>query len=156
MKVAFIYGLAFGSIIALCIANLAYGGEALKLRKFNFEVGRYMDNSRDGYITTALPNETLDMRPKIDFDFDFYCTMYDEFCVYLNQNVIGKSTSHQYRYVSWVLEGGFSFRNVDFFYWHQSQHGLESNPNLGRYPNENVAGIRLKLWDKPRSRGWDW
>jgi hypothetical protein len=144
--IAVTVGLFFGA----CAAS----AETMVLRKFNFELSKYSDTSRDGYILVEKPKERLEMRPKIDFEWDFYCTTYDEFCFYLNQSVIGKSTTAQYRYVSWILEGGFSFKNVDFFYWHQSQHSLEAYALGGKYPNENSLGVRLKLVNHPR-RGWE-
>jgi hypothetical protein len=128
--------------------------ETLAMRKFNFELGKYSDTSRDGYVLQEKPKERLEMRPKIAFDFDWYCTSDTQFCAYLNQEVIGKSTTNQYRFVSWIIEGGFALGKVEFFYWHQSQHMLEAVALNGKYPNENVAGVRLKLINNPR-RGWE-
>ena len=140
--------MTLGLFFSTCTAQ----AEVLVARKLNFELGKYSDTSRDGYILSEKPKEQLDLKPKVAFSFDFWCG--SSTCVYLDQEIIGKSTNVQYRFVSWILEGGIAIKNVDFFYWHQSQHSLESSALGGRYPNENTYGVRLKLVNNPR-RGWE-
>lgn len=139
------------TITAMCTQKLC-ADESFTLRKFDFELGKYTGGDYDGFILDTLPTERLDVRPVIRFDIDLYCTSLDEFCVYFNNEITGKSTNVQYRYVNWIIDGGFSFKNIDFFYQHESQHLLENEGHGGHrgYPNENWAGIRLKFVNNPR------
>ncbi len=142
----------------------ARGDTTLQLRKLSFTAGGYVGGNYDPYLmrrtSEEFPynqsegltvDERLSMTPRLVFDWDFYCSTYDEVCFYWNNEVIGKSTNQQYRYVSWQFENGIAFKMIDVFYNHLSAHCLECTPQYHyKYPNENVIGIRLNLYIHPR------
>ena len=155
--------LVFLLMASMCVTEMSRAGELFKLRYLDFEVGRYVGKNYDPYLNRRIPpdwpddnsglhrDETLSMTPRTRFDFDIWCVGYEEMCLYFNNQVTGKSTNYQYRYVSWWIDSGISFRAVDIFFQHLSAHCLECNP-LDRpyYVNENWVGIRLNLYNNPR------
>lgn len=168
------YGVLFfvssWALFGICISSAicsepARGDTFLTTRELSFFAGGYVganydpylmrrldDNSPYRYSSTGLyDDEKLSMSPRVRFDFDLYCSSFDEICFYWNNEVIGKSTNQQYRFTQWSFENGIAFKKVDLFFNHLSAHCLECIPEYhDRYPNENIVGIRFNLIKNPR------
>lgn len=62
---------------------------------------------------------------------------------YWTQNIVGESTTRQYRRVHWDFEFGLNlFKNWDVFHHHKSEHALDVDAQKS-YPLQDIYGIRL-------------
>lgn len=159
------WSVVFLTAVVICCTALEADAAAktIELRLLDFEAGFYTGRNYDPYLNREAPKgltddgsgiaveERLSMTPRARFNFDLWCDSNDEMCFYFNNQIIGKSTDHQYRLVSWVIDTGMSWKSFDLFFQHLSSHCLECEPiDRPVYPNENWAGIRFNLYLNPR------
>ncbi len=69
--------------------------------------------------------------------------------VYWDNQTAFYGDSSQVRHIFWEYEMGYSFKHVDLFYYHKSEHIADSNPqdvgSSDRFPLEDSFGVRINL-----------
>jgi hypothetical protein len=127
--------------------------EGAEVRKLTFTAAAYQGTNHDPYLLIDNLDERLQHITSVAWDVDMWCTAFNQYCIYWNNDVIGKASSKQYRSVEWSFEVGMAFPYVDLFFGHMSRHILEGVRDI-RFPLENVIGFRMKFIEKSRGRGW--
>lgn len=130
-----------------------YGGE---LKRVGMKVG-HIYNLYDTYIPkytgyeldpvvrhednrdNTIP-ETWAYELRLFMDYDIATTPLGR--TYWNQEIIGRATTVQFRYVSWDFEFGHNFTNsFGIFYHHISEHVMEEKRS--RYPMLDIIGFKV-------------
>jgi len=142
-------------LLMLFFLGLGSTAGAAELKRAGFQ-GGHVYNKHDLFIPeytdyemgpVARHNQSGTGKPerwayelRLFMDIDLYKSKYGTF--YWNNDVIGMSTTRQFRYVSWDFETGYQFnKRIGLFYHHQSEHVLERERNS--YPMHDVMGIRF-------------
>jgi hypothetical protein len=137
----------------LIFTGSAYGGE---LKRVGVQVG-HIYNLYDTYIPKYTGYELdpvvryeANRDDKIDETWAYELRLFMDYDIgtsflgttYWNQEIIGRATTVQFRYVAWDFEVGHRFTDsVGIFYHHISEHVMEDTRT--RYPMLDTVGIRL-------------
>lgn len=118
---------------------------SLNIRDVYFESAGYVGKNYDSYLDMDSELEQLSYIVACGWDLDLF-RYGKNLSFYWDNRVEGKSSTRQFRHVSWKFQFGFNLYNaVDIFYFHESQHLLDMDrpKSESLFPLENFIGIRL-------------
>lgn len=135
--------------LLLCLVMLSNTAQGYDLRRLSFEAAK-MYNKRDpqfpdyDLLRESGKGERWNHHISLNLDMNFVTTSRGS--MYWDQEIVGRSTTSQYREVWWEFEVGFNIftgpeSTLDIFHRHKSEHALEVEASS--YPLEDFYGIRL-------------
>jgi hypothetical protein len=134
--------------ILLFISTKALSGNLVEVKQLGMKGGTIY-NQHDSYIpeyTTyeTSPKEKQNIKKEIwSYRIDLFLDIeLNRLGTYFNQVVTGKSTTKQFRYVSWDYTIGQPLVNgIDLYFNHKSEHVFESYKR--EYPRYDVIGFKF-------------
>jgi len=109
---------------------------ALELRNLSIDYIRMIGGGR--YLES--PHEQIKDRMGVDIDFQLIGP------TYIGTRVHGFTTPDRFSWAALKFEAGVNVgSNLDVFFYHHSQHGLDRPHPIVDFPVEDGVGIRIRL-----------
>jgi hypothetical protein len=146
------------SVLAAALALTSLSAQGFDVVDAQFEVGKFYHKRdpmgpkytliREGHKPynrddKLESDETWNHQVGLRLDTDLF--RFRNVAMYWDQELVGQTTTHQYRRIYWDFEVGFSWLNNRFHtLWnHRSDHLLDKD--YSKYPLHDVYGIRVCL-----------
>ena len=140
-------------LLAIVLMIVASGGRAdplFTVRELSFEGGKYTNNVvRNAYLNTPK-SFVLSHRTAVNWNVDLMCMYSTDICFFWNNKVEGLASEAAYKYVAWDFTSGVTFRYIDIYYAHKSEHILEEERPSKAFPVSDSIMFKLKFIFKPR------
>lgn len=114
-------------------------------------------NNRDTYLSIndkgsdkfGESNEWWTYGAAVDLNYNL--VRYNHYALYWDNNVHMAATNVAVREVGWEYELGVHLKqHIDVFWYHHSQHILDTERKAARFPLENMYGVRFILVETGR------
>ncbi len=149
---------ALFALLIACVAAPAAAQEwhLLEPSKMTMEYFK-IANNRDEYLaindigSTKYGEGGETWRYGVATDFDLDLIRYGQWALYWDNHVHMAATQCCVRHVGWEFEWGAEIsKHADLFYYHHSEHIMDLDRPVRRYPLQNMYGVRLVFIESGR------
>lgn len=132
----------------------AYNLHLLELDRFSLEYYQIKD-LREPYFPNIGMNESSDKPEYWSYGaatlFDLTVLQLGPASLFWRNNVAMDATNKQVRHVGWLWELGFPItEKLDIFYRHHSEHYMDDNNPLQRFPVRDEYVVRLNFYQRKK------